>query len=53
MLIATAAGIIWYFLGSRGIVEINNTPSIFALTIFISVMVIACPCSLGLATLQL
>lgn len=50
MLIATVAGIIWYFLGSRGIVEINNTPSIFALTIFISVMVIACPCSLGLAT---
>lgn len=50
MLIATAAGIIWYYLGSRGIVEINNTPSIFALTIFISVMVIACPCSLGLAT---
>ncbi|WP_294661808.1 heavy metal translocating P-type ATPase [uncultured Fusobacterium sp.] len=50
MLIATVAGIIWYYLGSRGIVEINNTPSIFALTIFISVMVIACPCSLGLAT---
>lgn len=50
MIIATAAGIIWYYLGSRGIVEINNTPSIFALTIFISVMVIACPCSLGLAT---
>lgn len=50
MVIATAAGIIWHYLGSRGIVEINNTPSIFALTIFISVMVIACPCSLGLAT---
>lgn len=50
MIIATAAGIIWYYLGSRGIVETNNTPSIFALTIFISVMVIACPCSLGLAT---
>lgn len=50
MIIATVAGIIWYYLGSRGIVEINNTPSIFALTIFISVMVIACPCSLGLAT---
>lgn len=50
MIIATAAGIIWYYLGSRGIVEINNTPSIFALTIFISIMVIACPCSLGLAT---
>lgn len=50
MIIATAAGIIWYYLGSQGIVEINNTPSIFALTIFISIMVIACPCSLGLAT---
>lgn len=50
MPIATAAGVIWYYLGSQGIVEINNTPSIFALTIFISVMVIACPCSLGLAT---
>jgi len=50
MIIATVAGIIWYYLGSQGIVEINNTPSIFALTIFISVMVIACPCSLGLAT---
>ena len=50
MLIATAAGVIWYYLGSQDIVEINNTPSIFALTIFISVMVIACPCSLGLAT---
>ena len=50
MLIATTAGIVWYYLGNQGIVEINNTPSIFALTIFISVMVIACPCSLGLAT---
>lgn len=50
MLIATISGIVWYYIGSRGIIEINNTPAIFALTIFISVMVIACPCSLGLAT---
>ena len=50
MLIATVAGIIWYYLGSRGIVKIHEAPSIFALTIFVAVMVIACPCSLGLAT---
>lgn len=50
MLIATVAGITWYYLGSRGIVKIYEAPSIFALTIFVAVMVIACPCSLGLAT---
>lgn len=50
MLIATVAGITWYYLGSRGVVKIHEAPSIFALTIFVAVMVIACPCSLGLAT---
>ena len=50
MLIATVAGITWYYLGSRGVVKIHEAPSIFALTTFVAVMVIACPCSLGLAT---
>ena len=40
--IAILAGIAWYF-GTGGDVA-------FALTIFISILVVACPCALGLAT---
>jgi len=39
--IAILSGLAWYFGGQTGL---------FALTIFISVLVIACPCALGLAT---
>lgn len=48
--IATISSLIWYFLGVSGKINLPMSPSIFALTIFISVLVIACPCSLGLAT---
>ncbi|MBS5788044.1 MAG: copper-translocating P-type ATPase [Clostridioides difficile] len=40
--IALISSVLWYFVGGKDIV--------FALTIFISVLVIACPCALGLAT---
>ncbi|NLK34117.1 MAG: copper-translocating P-type ATPase [Gracilibacteraceae bacterium] len=40
--IATLSALAWYFIG-------GETP-VFSLTIFISVLVIACPCALGLAT---
>jgi Cu+-exporting ATPase len=42
MAVALASGLAWYFLGG---VEFP-----FALRIFVAVMVIACPCAMGLAT---
>ena len=48
--IAVISSLIWYILGSRGVVELHESTPVFALTILISVLVIACPCSLGLAT---
>jgi Cu+-exporting ATPase len=42
MVIATLAGLGWYFIG--------GAPFPFALRIFIAVLVIACPCAMGLAT---
>lgn len=41
MILALGSSLIWYFSGETGV---------FSLTIFISVLVIACPCALGLAT---
>ncbi|MCQ8212308.1 heavy metal translocating P-type ATPase [Cetobacterium somerae] len=48
--IAVISSLTWYIVGTLGLVSLNETPSVFALTILISVLVIACPCSLGLAT---
>jgi P-type Cu+ transporter len=50
IVIAMVSSSLWYLAGKLGWIELNNDPSIFALTIFIAVLVIACPCSLGLAT---
>ncbi len=42
ILIATASGLFWYFLAGIGLA--------FSLLAFVSVVIIACPCALGIAT---
>ncbi len=57
ILIAVAAFNLWYFLGPALLqgsaflpVYESITPFLFSFTVFISVLIIACPCALGLAT---
>lgn len=47
--IASAAFLVWWLFGAK-IAPLTAHPFVFALMIFISVMIIACPCALGLAT---
>ncbi|OGW14822.1 MAG: ATPase, partial [Nitrospinae bacterium RIFCSPLOWO2_12_FULL_47_7] len=47
--IASLAFLVWWLLGTS-IATLTAPPFIFALMIFISVLIIACPCALGLAT---
>ena len=48
--IAVFAALLWWLLIKYNVVSVSQNHFEFVLTIFISILIIACPCSLGLAT---
>lgn len=48
--IAVLSSLIWYILIKYNYISVDRNIFEFVLTIFVSVLIIACPCSLGLAT---
>ncbi len=48
--IAIFVALLWWFLIKYNVVSVSQNHFEFVLTIFISILIIACPCSLGLAT---
>jgi len=49
ILIAVISFLFWYFI-APSFFSLNPTPFIFSFTVFVAVLIIACPCALGLAT---
>ncbi|MEW6062842.1 MAG: heavy metal translocating P-type ATPase [Nanoarchaeota archaeon] len=49
IVIAVLSALFWYFIGAS-LTTLSMAPFVFSLSIFVAVLIIACPCALGLAT---